>query len=166
MLRVSSAGVRVWTHYDVTDNVYCQVVGHKTAVLWHPCQADNLYLQGDKSEVLDIDNPGEMFPLFPVKNRWEAKLEPGDVLFIPALWFHNMKAEDFGIAVNVFWKELDKKFYHPKDYYGNKELVPGAKSLAMLDNVVKQLDLLPPTYRDFYARRAVQKLQSKCYNND
>ena len=46
VLRISSAGVRIWTHYDVTDNVYCQVVGHKTAVLWPPWQADNLYLQG------------------------------------------------------------------------------------------------------------------------
>ena len=46
VLRISSADVRIWTHYDVTDNVYCQVVGHKTAVLWPPWQADNLYLQG------------------------------------------------------------------------------------------------------------------------
>ena len=46
VLRVSSGGVRIWTHYDVTDNVYCQVVGHKTAVLWPPHQASNLYLEG------------------------------------------------------------------------------------------------------------------------
>jgi len=98
--------------------------------------------------VLDIDCPGKEYPLFPVEDRWEADIQPGDVLFIPALWFHNMKAHDFGVAVNVFWKELDKKFYDPKDFYGNKELLPGSKALAMLDNVVKQLNLLPPVYRD------------------
>ena len=35
-----------------------------------------------------------------------------------------------------------------QDFYGNKELLPGSKALAMLDNVVKQLNLLPPVYRD------------------
>ena len=27
VLRVSSGDVRVWTHYDVMDNIYCQIVG-------------------------------------------------------------------------------------------------------------------------------------------
>ena len=57
VLRVSSGGIRVWTHYDVMDNIYCQVIGHKRAVLWPPHQVDNIYLTGDKSNVIDIDNP-------------------------------------------------------------------------------------------------------------
>ena len=57
VLRVSSGGIRVWTHYDVMDNIYCQVMGHKKAVLWPPDQVDNMYLSGDKSSVIDIDNP-------------------------------------------------------------------------------------------------------------
>ena len=36
----------------------------------------------------------------------------------------------------------------------------------MLDNVVKQLELLPNTYKDFYARLAVQKLKKKCYTEE
>ena len=31
-----------------------------------------------------------------------------------------MTAKDFGIAVNLFWKNLDDKLYDPKDPYGNK----------------------------------------------
>ena len=46
VLRISSGGVRIWTHYDVTDNVYCQIIGRKSAVLWPPSQANNMYLQG------------------------------------------------------------------------------------------------------------------------
>ena len=57
VLRVSSGGIRVWTHYDVMDNIYCQVLGHKRAVLWAPDQVDNMYLTGDKSSVIDIDKP-------------------------------------------------------------------------------------------------------------
>ena len=37
-LRVSSAGVQLWTHYDVMDNVLCNVVGRKRILLWPPAQ--------------------------------------------------------------------------------------------------------------------------------
>ena len=42
-----------------------------------------------------------------------ADLAPGDVLFIPAMWFHNMTAQDFGVAVNVFWYVYGKSFVVP-----------------------------------------------------
>ena len=29
VLRISSPGIRVWTHYDVMDNVYVQIIGIK-----------------------------------------------------------------------------------------------------------------------------------------
>ena len=125
VLRVSSARLRVWTHYDVLDNVYCQVVGSKRAVLWAPDTALEMCkigvetprevlrnilhffadLDGDKSRVVDIDaaENAEVFPKFCTAERHVADLIPGDVLFIPAMWFHNMTAQDFGVAVNVFW---------------------------------------------------------------
>ena len=48
---------------------------------------------GDKSLVTDIDNPGPEFPLFPINDRLTVDLQPADVLYIPALWFHNMKVQ-------------------------------------------------------------------------
>lgn len=77
-----------------------------------------------------------------------------------------MKAEDFGVAVNVFWKELDADMYDQKDSYGNKDLVPGSRAMRMMDNVIKQLDSIPPVYKDFYARRIVKRIQQKCYLNE
>ena len=48
-------------------------------------------ISGDKSSVIDIDNPDlTEFPRFAEVTRYECFLEPGDVLFIPALWFHNV----------------------------------------------------------------------------
>ena len=39
---------------------------------------------GDKSEVLDIDNPDlKRYPEFVKAMRYECELEPGDILFIP-----------------------------------------------------------------------------------
>ena len=41
--------------------------------------------------MVDIEDPDpQQFPLFSSAERYEADLGPGDVLFIPALWFHNM----------------------------------------------------------------------------
>ena len=44
------------------------------------------------------------------------------------------QARDFGIAVNVFWKELPKKFYEPKERLAyvftiGQDLIPSRPSL-------------------------------------
>ena len=131
--------------------------------MWAPNEALNLYLDGDKSKVIDIDAPDvETFPKFVASERYVVDVEPGDVLFIPALWFHNMTADGVGLAVNQFLKNQDQELYDQKDPYGNKDLLPAAKSLRMLDNVIKQLEDLPSEYRDFYARQLIARIESKC----
>lgn len=161
VLRISSPGVRVWTHYDVMDNVYVQIVGTKDVIMWSPDEAFNLYLDGDKSKVVDMTNL-EPYTKFKDAVQQVGRLESGDLLFIPALWFHNMKAIDAGVAINVFWKNLSDQLYDKKDPYGNKDLLPAAKAMRMLDNVWHQLDSLPEEYRDFYARQLIARLESKC----
>ena len=165
VLRISSSGIRIWTHFDVMDNFYAQIVGRKKAILWSPNQALNLYLEGDKSKVVDIDNFEQIktqFPKFYKAQQWTCDLLPGDLLYIPAFWFHNMTAIDFGVAINVFWKNLPPELYDKKDTYGNKDLLPAAKSLRMLDNVIKQLEDLPAEYKDFYGRQIIAKVEKKC----
>ena len=133
VLRMGSPGVQLWTHYDVMDNLLIQIVGRKRMVLYAPSDALNMYLIGDKSEVLDIDNPDvKQFPNFLKAKRYECIIEPGDVIFIPALWFHNALAIDFGIAVNVFWKNLEDKYYDKSDLYGNKDPIPANRVCIVL----------------------------------
>ncbi|XP_063238800.1 tRNA wybutosine-synthesizing protein 5-like [Bacillus rossius redtenbacheri] len=161
VFRVGSPGVQLWTHYDVMDNILIQVKGRKRMVLFRPSDALNMYLVGDKSEVLDIDNPDvEKFPKFKLAERHECFLEAGDIMFIPALWFHNALALDFGIAVNVFWRHLEVDMYDKNDPYGNKDIVPAARALQMVGNALKALQPLPGEYRDFYTRRLISSLQS------
>ena len=165
VLRISSPEIRVWTHYDVMDNLYAQIVGKKSVILWSPNEALNLYLDGDKSKVVDIDDyelNKKQFPNFYKAKQWTCDLIPGDILYIPALWFHNMTAIDFGVAINVFWKNLQPDLYDKKDPYGNKDLLPAAKALRMLDNVTRQLEELPAEYKDFYGRQLIAKIEKKC----
>ncbi|GFY78948.1 tRNA wybutosine-synthesizing protein 5 [Trichonephila inaurata madagascariensis] len=162
IFRIASKGVSIWTHYDVMDNALIQVKGRKKAVLFPPTDALNLYLNGDKSEVLDIENPDfNKFPNFKNVTWYECCLLPGDILYIPAFWFHNMKYLDFGIAVNVFWKELDPIFYDKKDPYGNKDLLPAQQAFASLDKAMASLSKLPPSYKEFYCKRLIALIQKK-----
>ncbi|XP_002125620.2 tRNA wybutosine-synthesizing protein 5-like [Ciona intestinalis] len=167
VFRIASAGMQLWTHYDVMDNLLIQVNGRKRVVLFAPSDALHLYLQGDKSLVTDIYNPDiKKFPKFVQAVRFECVLEAGDVLFIPALWFHNVVALEFGVAVNVFWKNLHSEMYDKKDPYGNKDLVPAARSMDILNRALKVLDELPEDYKDFYARRMVARIQEKSFKTE
>jgi hypothetical protein len=65
-----------------------QVRGRKRVVLYPPQDADFMYMQGDKSAVLDIDSPDyARFPLFAKARAYECYMQVGDVLFLPSLWF-------------------------------------------------------------------------------
>ncbi|XP_033842904.1 tRNA wybutosine-synthesizing protein 5 isoform X1 [Periophthalmus magnuspinnatus] len=164
VFRISSCGLQLWTHYDVMDNLLAQVTGTKRVVLYSPQDALYMYMSGDKSEVLDIDFPDlERFPLFVKAKRYECVLQPGDLLFIPALWFHNTLALEFGVGVNVFWRHLQADSYDKKDPYGNKDPVAATRALQALERALHTLDELPPEYKDFYGRRMVQRIQKRTY---
>jgi len=159
VLRISSKGIQLWTHYDIMDNLLIQVQGRKRVVLFSPSDVNYLYMEGDKSRVLDIDNPDyHEFPGFIRAQKYECVLDPGDILFIPALWFHNTLALTYGVAVNVFWKNLDHNLYDKNDFYGNKDLLPAAKALQGVENAVKLLSTLPDQYKDFYLRRCMNSM--------
>lgn len=163
IFRMSSTGVQLWTHYDIMDNILIEVRGRKRVVMFAPDQALNIYLKGDKSLVTDIDNPDlNIFPKFAQVRRYECFLEAGDILFIPALWFHNVTAIDFCVAVNIFWKNLDESLYDHKDVYGNKDLNPAFRCQDMINRACKLLDDLPIQYKDFYARKLIQSIKDKC----
>ncbi|XP_033728056.1 tRNA wybutosine-synthesizing protein 5-like [Pecten maximus] len=162
VFRIASKGTQLWTHYDVMDNLLIQVVGRKRVILYSPADVDKMYLNGDKSEVLDVDNPDpERFPKFLEAHRHEGILEPGDILFIPALWFHNVIYKDYGVAVNVFWKHLNDSQYDHRDIYGNKDHVPFSRAQQILDRALKTLEELPEEYQSFYGHRLISRIERK-----
>nr|XP_061799673.1 tRNA wybutosine-synthesizing protein 5-like [Nerophis lumbriciformis] len=166
VFRISSRHLQLWTHYDVMDNLLAQVTGRKRVVLFSPQDALHLYMTGDKSEVLEIDSPDvNLYPEFVKATRYECVLEPGDLLFIPAMWFHNTLALQFGVGVNIFWRELPADSYDKKDPYGNKDPVAAGRALQALERALHCLDELPPQYRDFYGRRMIQRIRERTFCN-
>lgn len=81
------------------------------------------------------------------------------MFYVAALWFHNVKAREFSVAVNAFWKNLDLCVYDSKDVYGNKDLIPASRAQQGLDKALKTLDTLPTEYKRFYTHKLICRLE-------
>jgi hypothetical protein len=121
-LPVKSAMARIWignrtrasAHYDVSHNVACVVAGRRRFVLFPPQQIANLYvgpldhtIAGQPTSMADWERPDfERFPRFAeaLQHALVAELEPGDAIFIPSLWWHDVTAlEPLNVLVNYWW---------------------------------------------------------------
>ena len=100
VLRCSSGGLRLWTHYDAMDNALIQLHGEKRVILFPPAASAGLYLDGSSSPIVGPAVDGvdgewpEEFPAYRAARAMavEVTLQPGYVLYIPALWAHHVEA--------------------------------------------------------------------------
>jgi hypothetical protein len=101
-------------HYDQSHNLACCMVGRRRFSLFPPEQIHNLYpgpLEptpgGQVVSVVDFKDPDfTRFPRFreALAAGQIAEIEPGDVLFYPALWWHHVEALDsFNAMINYWW---------------------------------------------------------------
>ena len=67
--------------------------------------------------MVDIDTPDlETYPRFAeaLEAALRAELEPGDALYIPALWWHDvLSLEDFGALINFWWRDAEPPLLTP-----------------------------------------------------
>lgn len=108
---------RIAAHYDATDNVACVVAGKRRFTLFPPSQARNLYVgpldftpAGQAASLVDFDNVDyQRYPRFKeaVQHAMIAELEPGDAVFIPAMWWHHVAAlTPFNVLINYWWRQV------------------------------------------------------------
>ena len=65
--------------------------------MYAPCERLKLYCSGDKSMVGDpAAADAARFPLLQQCERFQCDLMDGEVLYIPAMWFHHVKMMSFG----------------------------------------------------------------------
>lgn len=97
-------------HYDSLHNTFAQVCGTKTVTLFDPAETPRLYAHppfGAMSHLspVDADEPDAVrHPLALAARAEVVRVEPGQLLYIPAFWWHHVRAHDVSISVNQWWR--------------------------------------------------------------
>ncbi|KAI0378418.1 LCM-domain-containing protein [Hypomontagnella monticulosa] len=161
VLRITGP-VNMWLHYDVMANVYCQVVGSKRFILFPPSDVTQLsFAPGSSSSSIDVFSELQSSSLAETHPH-EAVLNPGDILFLPPLWMHTVTPlSNLGVAVNVFFRNLENGYSTGRDVYGNRDLAAYEKGRQDVARIANAFGKLPPDMRDFYLKRLADELAQK-----
>jgi hypothetical protein len=109
MMWIGPAGTFTPLHFDLTNNLIAQVVGTKRVILLPPSDTRRLYNHKHVfSAVHDITDEAKLnqYPLARGAQTFELDLEPGDALFVPVGWWHQVTALDFSVTLtftNFLW---------------------------------------------------------------
>jgi hypothetical protein len=104
-------------HVDETHNIACVVSGRRRFTLFPPEQIANLYVgpvdftpTGAPIALPSLIEPD--FDRFPrlqtaLRHAQVAELEPGDALYIPAMWWHQVESlSSCNVLVNYWWHPI------------------------------------------------------------
>ncbi|WP_010606513.1 cupin-like domain-containing protein [Pseudoalteromonas maricaloris] len=120
---LSEISPRIWIgtattvpgHYDTSHNIALNVCGKRTFYLLPPNAIPNIYvapidrtITGPAISLVDFEKPDlSKYPKFKNvhKDVQIAELEVGEALYIPPMWWHNVKShERANILVNYWWE--------------------------------------------------------------
>jgi Family of unknown function (DUF6065)/Cupin-like domain len=113
---IGAAGSFTPLHHDLTNNLLLQVVGRKIVLMAAPGETPRLYNDHHVySRVRDLTEPGivDRFPKLDGVRVHRVVLEPGDALFIPLGWWHQVTALDFSVSIT------HTNFHWPNDFYAD-----------------------------------------------
>src|SRR5262249_39505442 len=114
MMWIGPGGTFTPLHHDLTNNLLLQIVGAKEVLLAAPGETPRLY--NDRhvfSRIRDLTEPGlvETYPKLNGLVVHRVRMNPGDALFIPLGWWHQVKALDFSVTIT------HTNFRWPNDFH-------------------------------------------------
>jgi hypothetical protein len=106
--------VTVSTHFDMSENIAVVVGGRRRFTLFPPEQVRNLYVgpfdftfAGPPVSMVDLRNPDlDRYPNYAeaLETALEAELEPGDAIYIPYMWWHQVEGlSPVNVLANYWW---------------------------------------------------------------
>ena len=129
-------------HYDGYHNFYAQLYGTKKFTLFRPTNWPGLYpypfLHPSHAQAqINVSDPSDArsFPLIGKVEAVEVTLQPGDLLYMPPLWFHHVEAMSVSISVNV-WTDskqtevMESVYSLPLPTSGPKWPTPHTRAMA------------------------------------
>ena len=100
---IGAAGSFTPLHHDLTNNLVVQVVGRKRLRLAPPSETAKLgATRHVYSDIRDLDAPDLDFVKHPRLQQlrlYDVLLEPGEMIFIPVGWWHQVRALDFSVTL-------------------------------------------------------------------
>eukprot|EP01059_Diplonema_ambulator_P026653 TRINITY_DN44034_c0_g1_i1.p1 TRINITY_DN44034_c0_g1~~TRINITY_DN44034_c0_g1_i1.p1 ORF type:complete len:321 (+),score=65.09 TRINITY_DN44034_c0_g1_i1:112-1074(+) len=106
-LWIGAGGQTSPLHHDQWDNLLCQIRGSRTLTLFDPFQTSYLYPKTGSNRYFSQIDPSKpdlaKFPAYANAKPVTVTLNAGEILFIPAHWWHQVHhGPSVNIAVN-FW---------------------------------------------------------------
>jgi hypothetical protein len=124
-------GNRVTTpvHFDEYHNIACVLRGRRRFTLFPPEQVGNLYIgplefapTGAAIGLVPLDRADD--PRYPrlrtaLASAQMAELEPGDAIYIPPMWWHQVESlHALNALVNYWWRFVRSDGYAPRTALG------------------------------------------------
>ncbi|HTI68234.1 MAG TPA: cupin-like domain-containing protein [Caulobacteraceae bacterium] len=109
MMWIGPRGAFTPLHHDLTNNLLLQLVGRKVVLMAPPGETPRLYNDHHVySRIRDLTAPDVLarFPKLEGVRVHRVALDPGDALFIPLGWWHQVSALDFSVTIthtNFLW---------------------------------------------------------------
>lgn len=117
-------------HFDYPANIACCIMGARRFTLFPPDQVSNLYIgpwditpAGQPISLVDTRNPDyDQHPLFreALANAMATELHPGDVIYIPSLWWHQVESTaKINGLINFWWSDQPREYGRPMDAFNH-----------------------------------------------
>ncbi len=106
---LGAAGTKSPLHRDLPENLYAQIGGRKHFLLLDRRHTRMVYRHAFYSGVpnyspVDAEQPDlTRFPRFRDAPLLRAVVEPGDLLYIPSLWWHQARTLSTSMSINLWW---------------------------------------------------------------
>ena len=110
------AGTITPLHHDSTNILFCQIYGKKRVMLISPFETALLDSARGFYSAYNLEDPDALVELRSTDMAiHEVELAPGEALFIPAGWWHHIKALSVSITFSLlnFRRANDYSFYRP-----------------------------------------------------
>nr|WP_010130636.1 cupin-like domain-containing protein [Microbulbifer agarilyticus] len=117
---------RIAAHFDLPENLACVVAGRRRFTLFPPDQVGNLYPgpldfnpAGQAISMVDFYAPDyQRFPRFreALAAAQVAEMAPGDVLYVPSMWWHQVEGlDEVNMLINYWWRSTEAWSGLPQD---------------------------------------------------
>ena len=96
-------------HRDFPENLLAQVVGYKKLIMFPPDDDHRMYAFSSRSLLpsfspVDAEHPDySRYPRMRGASPLHVTLSPGEVLYLPRQWWHQVRSIDDSISVNFWW---------------------------------------------------------------